>query len=304
MMPKGRSVLSRVIHLDALLPRLHEFRLSLHLLNRNMLTRVALITACVLILVALVAPWIAPYPGHFQAETNPQDKLLPPSSRYFLGTDELGRDLFSRILYGTRISLETALMAVGLSLLIGVPLGAIAGASAWYIDEGIMRITDIFLSFPSLLLAIAIAALLGPSLQNAMLAIGISWWPWYTRIVRGQAASLKERQFVKAARAIGTPSRKIIFGHILPNCIAPVIVQASLDIGSVILMIASLSFLGLGAQPPSPEWGLMVSTGRNYILTAWWYSLFPGAAIFLAVLAFNLLGDGLREILDPKTRQK
>ncbi len=259
------------------------------------------VVVVLLFVVSILAPFVSPHdPNKFHLKR----VLEAPSWDHPLGTDELGRDIFSRILYGTRISLETALMAVGLSLLIGVPLGAVAGASAWYVDETIMRITDIFLSFPSLLLAIAIAALLGPSLQNAMLAIGISWWPWYTRIVRGQAASIKERQFVKAARAIGTPSVKIIFGHILPNCIAPVIVQASLDIGSVILMIASLSFLGLGAQPPSPEWGLMVSTGRNYILTAWWYSLFPGLAIFLAVLAFNLLGDGLREILDPKTRQK
>jgi peptide/nickel transport system permease protein len=237
-------------------------------------------------------------------DTNPQDKLLPPSAEYFFGTDELGRDIFSRVLYGTRISLETALLAVGISLLIGIPLGAIAGASEWYIDEFIMRITDIFLSFPGLLLAIAIAATLGPSLQNAIIAISISWWPWYTRIVRGQAISLKERQFVKAARAIGTPHYKIIFRHIIPNCVAPVIVQASMDMGGVILTVAALSFLGLGAQAPTPEWGLMINTSRTYFLTAWWYSFFPGMAIFVTVLIFNLLGDGLREVLDPKTRKK
>jgi len=289
---------------QTLVSKIKGAKVSIYLLNKNSLTRVSLVVVCALIAVAIFAPIITPYPKHIYQETNPVEKLLPPSSQYFFGTDELGRDIFSRVLYGTRISLETALIAVGLSLLIGIPLGAIAGASYWLIDETIMRITDIFLSFPPLLLAIAIAAFLGPSLQNAMLAIAISWWPWYTRIVRGQAISLKERQFVMAAKAIGTPPFKIIFGHIVPNCIAPVIVQASMDIGGVILTIASLSFLGLGAQPPTPEWGLMISTSRNYFFTAWWYSLFPGLAIFITVLMFNLLGDGLREILDPKTRKK
>jgi peptide/nickel transport system permease protein len=211
--------------------------------------------------------------------------------------------MLSRVIYGTRISLQTALIAVSLALLIGVPLGAIAGGVGGAVDEIIMRITDVFLSFPPLLLAIAIAAFLGPSLQNAMLAIAISWWPWYTRIIRGQAVSIRERQFVRAARAIGTPMRRIIFSHILPNTMAPVIVQASMDIGGVVLTIASLSFLGLGAQPPIPEWGLLISTSRTYFLNAWWYSTFPGIAIFLSVLVFNLVGDGIREVLDPRTRK-
>jgi len=284
-------------------PRVKELKLSLYLLKRNKLTYFSLIVIAFLILIAILAPYIAPFPSHIYGSTNPADSLLPPSSKYFFGTDELGRDIFSRVLYGTRISLQTALLAVTLALLIGIPLGAIAGSLGGFIDEVIMRITDIFLSFPPLLLAIAIAAFLGPSLTNAMLAIAISWWPWYTRLVRGQAISLRERQFVKAARAIGTPSFKIIFGHIVPNCIAPVIVQASMDLGGVILTASSLSFLGLGAQPPTPEWGLMVSTSRTYFLNGWWYSIFPGLAIFITVLAFNLLGDGLREILDPKTRQ-
>lgn len=284
-------------------PRIREVRLSLHLLGRNRLTRLSLGVVILLILTALVSPFIVPHPEHIEKETNPADKLQPPSGKYFFGTDELGRDIFSRVIYGTRISLKTALVAVGLALIIGIPLGAIAGATGGLVDEVIMRITDIFLSFPPLLLAIAIAAFLGPSLENAMLAIAVSWWPWYTRLIRGQAVSIKERQFVKAARAIGTPPIRIIFGHIVPNCIAPVIVQASMDIGGVILTIASLSFLGLGAQSPTPEWGLMVSTSRNYFLNAWWYSIFPGLAIFITVLVFNLLGDGLREILDPRTRK-
>ena len=289
--------------LKTLRPSIREFRLSFYLLNRNLLQRLSLIVIGLLVFIAIFAPVISPYPSHSISDTNPTDKLLPPSSQYLFGTDELGRDLLSRVIYGTRISLQTALIAVGLALLIGVPLGAIAGGVGGTVDEVIMRITDIFLSFPPLLLAIAIAAFLGPSLQNAMLSIAISWWPWYTRIIRGQAVSIRERQFVRAARAIGTPMRRIVFSHILPNTMAPVIVQASMDIGGVILTIASLSFLGLGAQAPTPEWGLLISTSRTYFLNAWWYSTFPGIAIFFSVLVFNLVGDGIREVLDPRTRK-
>ena len=290
-------------YLKTLQPSIREFRISFYLLNRNYLQRISLIIIVLLLLVAIFAPLIAPYPTHAINETNAKDKLLPPSSKYLFGTDELGRDLLSRVIYGTRISLQTALIAVGLALLIGVPLGAIAGGVGGIVDEVIMRITDVFLSFPPLLLAIAIASFLGPSLRNAMLAIAISWWPWYTRIIRGQAVSIRERQFIRAARTIGTPLHKVIFKHILPNTMSPVIVQASMDIGGVILTVASLSFLGLGAQPPTPEWGLLISTSRTYFLNAWWYSTFPGIAIFLTVLVFNLLGDGIREVLDPKTRK-
>ncbi|HSQ28164.1 MAG TPA: nickel transporter permease [Anaerolineales bacterium] len=284
-------------------PRIRELRMSLYLLTRNRLQLASLIIIILLALIAIFAPVISPYPEHAISATNPDDKLLPPSSQYLFGTDELGRDMFSRVIYGTRISLQTALIAVGLALLIGMPLGAIAGGFGGVVDEIIMRITDVFLSFPPLLLAIAIAAFLGPNLENAMLAIAISWWPWYTRIIRGQAVSIRERQFVRAARAIGSPMSRIIFKHILPNTLAPVIVQASMDIGGVILTIASLSFLGLGAQPPIPEWGLLISTSRTYFLNAWWYSTFPGIAIFITVLVFNLIGDGIREVLDPRTRK-
>jgi len=283
--------------------RAREWKLSFHLLWRNSLTRVSLIVVVLLMLVAIFAPILAPFPEHAGTVTNPADGLHPPGSTYLLGTDEQGRDIFSRVLFGTRISLRAAIIAVGLALLIGIPLGAFAGAVGGWVDEVIMRITDIFLSFPPLLLSIAIAAIMGPSLQNAILAIALSWWPWYTRLIRSQAISIKERQFVRASVAIGTKPRAIIFRHIVPNCIAPVIVQASMDIGGVILTIAALSFLGLGAQAPSPEWGLMINTSRNYLLSAWWYSIFPGLAIFITVLAFNLLGDGIREILDPKTRK-
>ena len=225
------------------------------------------------------------------------------TSEHWMGTDELGRDILSRVIFGGRISVATALVAVGISLLIGVPLGAIAGACGGRIDNVIMRITDIFLSFPPLLLAIALVAVMGSGLTNAILAVSISWWPWYTRLVRGQAISIKERAFVQAANTIGTSRFKIIFRHVLPNCISPVVVQASMDMGSVILTVASLSFLGLGAKAPTPEWGLMIATGRAYFPDKWWYCIFPGLAIFITVLCFNLLGDAIREILDPKTRK-
>jgi len=283
--------------------KLNQVKINIYLLKKNALTRFALYAVMVLTLMAILVPIILPVDLHVNQDANPQEKLLSPSSNHLFGTDELGRDIFKRVLLGTSISLKTAVLAVGASILIGVPIGAVAGYFGGYVDEVLMRLTDIFLGFPPLLLAIVIAAFLGPNLNNATLAIALSWWPWYTRIVRGQAVSLKERQFVKAAQAIGTPSSSIIFKHIVPNCIAPVIVQASMDIGGVILTISSLSFLGLGAQAPIPEWGLMVSTSRNYFLNAWWYSIFPGLAIFFTVLIFNLLGDGLREILDPRTRK-
>jgi len=290
--------------LAALKPKLKELRYSLYLIQRNRLTQIAFYVMIVFLLVAAFAPLLAPYPSHAYEAANIAEKLQGPSSAHWLGTDEIGRDILSRIIYGTRLSLYTSLLAVGLALLIGVPLGAIAGSVGGKVDEIIMRITDIFLSFPPLLLAIALVAMAGPGLINAVLAIAISWWPWYTRLVRGQAISIKERNFVKAALTIGTPRWKIVFRHILTNTISPVIVQASMDLGGVILTIASLSFLGLGAQAPSPEWGLMIATGRAYFPDAWWYSIFPGLCIFVAVLIFNLLGDGLREILDPKTRQR
>lgn len=285
-------------------PKIDELRTSLYLLSKNKLTLSAMIILLIIILLAVFAPIIGFSHEQVYSNVNPADRLLPPSIDYLFGTDELGRDIFSRVIYGTRISISTSLITVGLAMLIGIPLGAIAGTIGKSVDEIIMRITDIFLSFPPLLLAIAISAFLGPSMNNALLAIVISWWPWYARIVRGQAVSLRERQFVKASRATGNSTIKIIFGHIVPNCIAPIIVQASLDLGGVIITMSSLSFLGLGAQSPTPEWGLMVSTSRNYFLNAWWYCFFPGVAIFITVLAFNLLGDGLREILDPKTRKR
>lgn len=290
--------------IQAAKPRMKRFREDLYLLARNKLSLIALIILVILVAMAILAPYIVPYPEDMSDAAHITEKLQPPSAQHWMGTDELGRDIFSRVVYGARVSLTAALAAVGLSLLIGIPLGAIAGSFGGWVDNVIMRITDVFLSFPPLLLAIAMVALMGSSLNNAILAIALSWWPWYTRLIRGQAISVKERKFVQAAETIGTSRMKIIFKHIIPNCISPVIVQASMDIGGVILTVASLSFLSLGAQLPTPEWGLMISTGRTYFPDKWWYCIFPGLAIFITVLCFNLLGDAIREILDPKTRKK
>lgn len=289
--------------IQSLKPRIKSLRESLYLIARNKLSLTALIILVLLIVGALLAPYIIPYPEDLADATHTQIKLQAPSLEHLMGTDELGRDIFSRVVYGARVSLSAALAAVGLSLVIGIPLGAIAGSFGGWVDNLIMRITDVFLSFPPLLLAIAMVAVMGSSLNNAILAIALSWWPWYTRLIRGQAISVKERKFVQAAETIGTGRMKIIFKHIIPNCISPVIVQASMDIGGVILTVASLSFLGLGAQLPTPEWGLMISMGRRFFPDSWWYCIFPGLAIFLTVLCFNLLGDAIREILDPKTRK-
>ena len=289
---------------EALKPRLKSSRESLYLIMKNKLSFIALIVIVLIIIMAVLAPYIIPYPRDMADETNIANKFAAPSREHLFGTDELGRDVFSRTVYAARVSLRTAVIAVGFALLIGVPLGAIAGSVGGWVDNVIMRITDVFLSFPPLLLAIAMVSIMGSSLTNAIIAIAISWWPWYTRLVRGQAISVKERKFVQAAETIGTSRRKIIFSHILPNTISPVIVQASMDMGGVILTVASLSFLGLGAQLPTPEWGLMISVGRNYFPDMWWCCIFPGLAIFITVLCFNLLGDAIREILDPKTRKR
>lgn len=295
--------MGNLLSMKILRPKLKEFKLSVYLLNKNILTRSAVILLALIMLLAIFATWIIPFPDHVTTGNDLANSLRPPSADNFFGTDELGRDIFSRVIYGARISLEAAIVTVFFAVIIGSALGAIAGAKGGWVDEIIMRTTDIFLSFPPLLLSICIAALMGPSLMNAKIAIVIAWWPWYTRLVRGQAISIKEKQFSRAAETIGTSQTKIIFRHIVPNCISPVIIQASMDMGAVILSLAGLSFLGLGAQAPTPEWGLMINTSRNYFMTAPWYSLFPGIAIFLTVLSFNLIGDGVREILDPKTRK-
>ena len=276
----------------------------LKVLFRNKLSVVGLSIIVILVIVAILAPILAPYPEQALGEPNLKERLLPPSWEHPFGTDHLGRDILSRVIFGARTSLIIGFAVVALALLIGVPLGIISGYFGGKVDLAIMRITDIFLAFPPLLLALLIATTMGGGMLNAILALAISWWPWYTRLARGMAISVKERHYVEAAKAMGIPEWKIMLRHVLPNSIPPLIVQATMDIGSAILEAAALSFLGLGVQPPTPDWGLMVSEGKNYFLNYWWYPVFPGLAIFITVIAFNLLGDAVREVIDPRLRRK
>jgi len=277
---------------------------GMNLILKNPLTTFSLGIILVVVITALFAPYLSPYPDQGMGFSNLEERLLPPSLKHPLGTDNLGRDILSRIIFGARISLKAAVIVVLIVSIIGVPLGLLAGYLGGKVDEFIMRFADMILAFPSLLLAIAIVASLGPNLMNALIAISLPWWPWYTRLVRGQVISLKEMQFVESARAVGASELRIMFRHILPNSLSPLIVQATLDMGYVILYLSALGFLGLGTQAPAADWGVMVSDGREFFLTQWWISTFPGGAIFLTVLAFNLLGDGVREALDPKIRWK
>lgn len=269
-------------------------------LRRDRLALSGLIWIALILIVAVFAPLVAPYPDQGAGRTNVSERLQAPSMTHVLGTDELGRDMLSRIIYGTRPALIASFVVVLLALAIGLPLGALAGLLGGWVDEAIMRTTDLFLAFPSLLLAMAIVALMGPSLVNAVIALAISWWPWYARLVRGVTVGLKELSFVEAAKGLGAGTFLTMRRHILPNCLTPVLIQVTLDIGTVILAATGLAFLGLGAQPPQAEWGLMIEQGRGFIRSAWWYSTFPGLAIFLTVLAFNLVGDSLRDIFDPR----
>ncbi len=258
------------------------------------------IMSAAIVVVALLAPLIAPFPADAGSASHPLSVLLPPSMSHWFGTDQVGRDILSRVIYGARVSPLIAFFVILISCIIGIPLGLAAGFFGGIVDEIIMRVTDVFLAFPALLLALAFAAVLPPSLTSTTLAIAIAWWPWYTRLIRGQAASVAGRPYVESCRALGISRRRIIFRHILPNAITPLIVEISLDVGGVILTAAALSFLGLGAQDPTPDWGLMVSQGEAYFTTQWWLVTFPGLAILITALAFNLLGDGLRDVLDPK----
>jgi peptide/nickel transport system permease protein len=277
---------------------------SVWFFRRDPLAVASLTLIVFVLLAALAAPLLTPYAAEGRGEPNISSKFLEPSVLHLFGTDSLGRDLLARVLFGAQTSLTMGILVVVIAVLIGTPLGALAGYYGGWLDELIMRVTDIFLAFPPLLLAVAIAAALGPGYLNAVVAIALTWWPWYTRLVRAQAISLREREFVDAARGMGVSNLKIIWRHILPNVLTPVLVQSTIDIGSAILTVAGLSFIGLGPQPPTPDWGVMVNEGRLYVQSGrWWLVTFPGLAIFLTALAFNLLGDGVRDASDPRTRR-
>jgi peptide/nickel transport system permease protein len=267
--------------------------------KKNRLGVGGLVIIVIVFFIAIFAPFLSLYdPG----KTDVSLKLKTPSFQHYLGTDQLGRDVFSRMLHGSRISLSVGFVAVGISILIGILVGAMAGYKGGWVDSLLMRFVDIMLSFPSFFLILTVVAILRPNIYNVMFVIGITSWEGTARFVRAEFLSLRERDYVQAARALGVKDRRIIFRHILPNALAPVFVTASLGVASAILVEAGLSFLGFGVQPPAPSWGNILTEGRTYIFDAWWLTIFPGLAILITVLSFNLFGEGLRDALDPRLR--
>ncbi|MEV4220670.1 ABC transporter permease [Nonomuraea sp. NPDC049725] len=249
------------------------------------------------VLAALLAPWIAPYPAD---EVDPVNALLPPSGAHWFGTDQVGRDVLTRVLYGGRTSLSIAVAVLAVSAAVGVTLGVVAGYAGGWVRDVIMRVTDVLLAFPALLLSLTLAVVLQPSVTTVVVAIAVTWWPWYARLSAATAASIANRPYVDAARCLGVPAPLVVVRHVLPNSLTPVLVQLSLDAGGVILTAAALSYLGLGAQEPVAEWGLMVQQGQTLFTTNWWVVTFPGLAILVTAFAFNVLGEGLRGALDPR----
>lgn len=270
--------------------------------RRDWLAMAGLVVIAVLALLAILAPAVAPYDPTAQNDVA-ATQFLAPSAAHPMGTDLFGRDVLSRVIYGARISLTIGFLAVGLSITLGTLMGAVAGYFGGWIDTLLMRFTDTVLAFPRLILLILIVAIFRPSLLLIILVLGLTQWPGTARIVRGEVLSLREREFVQAARALGFGRARIILRHIVPNVLAPVIVAATLGIGNTIVLEAGLSFLGLGVQPPTPSWGSMVADGRDNLINAWWVATFPGLTIVATVLAFNLVGDGLRDALDPRLRE-
>ena len=263
---------------------------------------VGLVIVLVTAVVAALAPRLAPHPLDAY-ESHPIQRLQEPSRPFPLGTDNLGRDVLSRVILGARAALTIAVLVVGGAMLIGVPLGLVAGYHRGWVPEIIMRVTDVFLAVPQLILALALAQLLGPSLKNAMLALTLTYWPFFTRIVFAETRRIRVSVFVEALEGLNASPLRVMFLHILPNAAPPIIVRATIGMGFTILSAAVLGFLGMGATPPDPEWGLAISESRQYLPEAWWFATFPGIAIFLVVFGFNLLGDGLRDVVDPRLRR-
>jgi peptide/nickel transport system permease protein len=263
---------------------------------------VGLVIVLLTVVVALLAPRLAPHPLDAY-ESHPVQRLQEPSRPFPLGTDNLGRDVLSRLILGARAALTIAVLVVGGAMLIGVPLGLVAGYHRGWVPEIIMRVTDVFLAVPQLILALALAQLLGPSLKNAMLALTLTYWPFFTRIVFAETRRIRVAVFVEALEGLNAGALRVMFLHILPNAAPPIIVRATIGMGFTILSAAVLGFLGMGATPPDPEWGLAISESRQYLPEAWWFATFPGIAIFLVVFGFNLLGDGLRDVVDPRLRR-
>lgn len=293
------SMLDKQSELDeSVRQRLRDLKKAQRRLFQNPLSVVGLILILIVILTAVFAPQLAPYPEDSGDTIHFDQTGQPPSLEHPMGTDAVGRDVLSRVMFGARISLLMGLTVVSIAIAIGVPLGLLAGYLGGWVNTIVMRVTDIFLAIPPILLALAITSVLAANLWNAMIAIAFGWWTWYARLVQGEVLSVKEEEFVEASESLGAGWFRVAFREILPNIAAPLTVKATLDMGAVILVGAALSFLGLGAQPPTPTWGAMISIGRDYVTSQWWMATFPGLAISFTVLGFNLLGDGLRDMLD------
>jgi peptide/nickel transport system permease protein len=271
-------------------------------LTRDRSALLGLVLILGLVLSALLAPWLATHPDDV-FELHPAQRLRPPSAEHLLGTDRMGSDIYSRLLFGARTTIVIGLIAVGASLLIGVPIGLIAGHYHTWVSDALMRVSDIFLAVPQVVLAIAIAQTLGPSLPNVILALSVTYWPWFARLVYAETRALQKEVFIESTAAIGASPLRLVALHVLPSVASPIIVRTSIGMGFTILTAAALGFLGLGPPPPAPEWGRTIAEAREFLPDAWWYAAAPGLAIFLTVMGFNLLGDGLRDVLDPRIRR-
>lgn len=275
---------------------------SLQLLLRNKTGLIGLVLLTAIVVCAIFAPWIAPYPKDGMRAVHLSQMLQAPSGSHLFGTDDMGRDLLSRMLFGARLSLLIGVVSIGFSATLGALVGMVAGYVGGWLDNLLMRIADIFMSVPNVILGMAIAVALKPGLRNVIIAVALVFWPATARLMRGAVLSVREETYVEATKAMGATTRRVLFRHIVPNCITFVVVHATIQIGWAILLSATLSFVGVGVQAPLPEWGLLTSSGRQYMMTAWWYATLPGLAIVLTVMAFNLVGDALRDVLDPRMR--
>jgi peptide/nickel transport system permease protein len=281
---------------------LEELRRALYRFVQNRLSLVGLGLILFLVVVAITGPLWVPYPADATGAIHAADRFQSPRAEHFFGTDELGRDVFSRVVLATRLALASGVIILVVAISIGLTVGSIAGYFGGWLGESLMRVTDMMLAIPGIFLALAITAAMGPGIIHAIMALSVTWWPGYARLVHGQVQAARENDYVEAERSIGARPHRIIFLHIVPNTMSSVIVKASMDFGFAILSLAALGFIGVGQQPPTPEWGQMISFGRKFLPQFWWYSTFPGLAMFIAVFGFSMLGDGLRDVFDPKSR--
>jgi peptide/nickel transport system permease protein len=269
----------------------------------NPLSVIGLGALLILVIIAIIAPYVVPFPEDAAGNIRALERLQPPGAPYYFGTDHVGRDIFSRVLMGTALALKVGAVIIFLAAAIGVTVGAIAGYFGGWVDDLLMRITDIFLTVPALMLAIAVTAALGKGITNVMIGISLVWWPGFARLTRSLVLTIREEAYVEAARSIGVGPARILLRHIFPNTLSPIVVKMSTDYGFAVLTAAALGFIGLGAQPPTPEWGAMINDGRSYFPEKWWVATFPGMAIFIMVFSWNLLGDGIRDLLDPRSNR-